>query len=77
MVNKFFDLIKLVFELTPLSEMIIREHSSFIAISLNLHISSNFFSKPIIPVSISNKLEIVLDLIFDSFIEINSYLKES
>ena len=52
--------------------MIIKELPSLIEISLNLHISSNFFSKPLIPSSILNKLEIVFDLISDSFIEINS-----
>ena len=52
--------------------MIIKEQPSFIAFSLNLQISSNFVLKLIIPFSISNKLEIVFDLISDSFNEINS-----
>ena len=59
-------------ELTPLSEMIIKEQPSFIAFSLTLQISSNFASNPFIPSSISNKLEMVFDLISDSFNEINS-----
>ena len=52
--------------------MIIKEQPSFIAFSLNLQISSNFVLKPIVPSSISNKLEMVFDLISDSFNEINS-----
>ena len=63
---------KLFFEVTPLSEMIIKEQPSFIAISLCLQISLNLCSKPFCPSSISNKLEIVSDLIFDYLIEINS-----
>ena len=52
--------------------MIIKEQPSLIAFSLNLQISSNFVLKLIIPSSISNKLEIVFDLISDSVKEINS-----
>ena len=63
---------KLFFELTPLSEIIMREKPSFIAVSLSLQISSNFFSNPLIPFSMSNRLEIVFVLISDYFIEINS-----
>ena len=53
--------------------MIIKELPSFIEISLNLHISPNFASNPLTPSAISNRLEIVLDLIFDSLSEINSF----
>ena len=58
--------------MTPLSEMIIKEQPSFIDFSLSLQISFNFASNPFIPSSISNKLEMVFDLISDSFNEINS-----
>ena len=47
--------------------MIIKEQPSFIAFSLTLQISSNLASNPFFPSSISNKLEMVFDLISDSF----------
>jgi len=51
--------IKVFLGLIPLSEMIIKEHPSFIDSSLCLQIALNWFSQPSIPSSKSNKLEIV------------------